>query len=298
MNEKNRLVRRLLASGFRVSMLAIATAAAAQEDPIEDRHHQIDEITVTATPLSRTVEQLAQPTTVMSGEDLALKQSTSIGETVSGEVGISSTYFGPVASRPVIRGQYGERILVLSNGLDALDASALSADHQVSLEGVLAERIEIVRGPATLLYGSGAAGGIVNIVDERIIDDSLSDTFSGAVAIGADAAVGKRSAAGRVAFGSETIGVHLDYFRRDTDDAEIPGFAESALLRSMEEVDREEEEPFGNADLSYTLEEHGLFLFLRGTNLSDEDARQHSSPLKDTVPLPGRSVHVGLRYDF
>jgi iron complex outermembrane receptor protein len=52
------------------------------------------------------------------------------------------------------------------------------------------------------------------------------------------------------------------------------------------------------ADLSWSLEQHGLFLFVRGTNLTDEDARQHSSPLKDTVPLPGRSVHLGVRYDF
>lgn len=135
MNEYYRRTRRLLAAGFRVSVLAIATTAAAQEEPVEDRHHQIDEITVTATPLSRTVQQLAQPTSVMRGEDLALKQSTSIGETVSGEVGISSTYFGPVASRPVIRGQYGERILVLSNGLDALDASALSEDRRSDQPG-------------------------------------------------------------------------------------------------------------------------------------------------------------------
>lgn len=249
MNNKRQFARRVVAPGLCFACLGAASVAHAQDETTEDRHHQIDEITVTATPLSRTVKQLAQPTAVMSGDDLALKQSTSIGETVSGEVGVSSTYFGPIASRPVIRGQYGERIRVLSNGLDALDASALSEDHQVSIEGILADRVEIVRGPATLLYGSGAAGGIVNVVDNRIINESLTEPFSGAVSIGADSAVGKRDAAGRVAFGSGTVGVHLDYFRRDTDDVEIPGFAESDLLRSLEEEGgeehEEEEEAFG-----------------------------------------------------
>ena len=211
---------------------------------------------MTATPLARTVQQLAQPTAVMSGEDLALKQSGSIGETVAGEMGVSSTYFGPVSSRPVIRGQYGERVRVLANGLDALDASALSEDHQVSVEGLLAERIEIVRGPATLLYGSGAAGGLVNVVDNRIREARLEEPFSGAIALQGDTAVGRRSAAGRVAFGTAQLALHLDYFRRETDDVEIPGFAESAILRAAEaheeEGEHEEEEAvrgvIGNTD--------------------------------------------------
>lgn len=225
-----------------------SATAAAQQTETQDSHHPIEEITVTATPLARTVEQLAQPTSVLSGDELALKQSTSIGETVSGELGVSSSYFGPVSSRPVIRGQYGERVRVLSNALDALDASALSEDHQVSLEGILAERIEIVRGPATLLYGSGAAGGLVNVVDKRIVESSLDEPFSGALSLGTGSATGEQSAAGQVAFGSDRFAVHLDYFRRDTDDVEIPGFAESALLRSLEEGDLDDEEAFGVID--------------------------------------------------
>jgi len=253
MNKNNLHVGRLVASAFCACGFAAPALAQEQQEAATDRHHQIDEITVTATPLSRTVKQLAQPTSVMSGDDLAMKQSTSIGETVSGELGLSSTYFGPVSSRPVIRGQYGERIRVLSNGLDALDASALSEDHQVSIEGILADRVEIVRGPATLMYGSGAAGGIVNVVDTRIISESLTEPFSGVVAIGADSAIGKRDAAGRVAFGSEKAGIHLDYFRRDTDNVEIPGFAESAILRALEEEEggeehEEEEEAFGTIE--------------------------------------------------
>lgn len=250
MHDTNRRAGRsvLRALGAAATVLAAGTAPA-QQTSAQDSHHAIEEIIVTATPLSRTVEQLAQPTSVLSGDDLTMKQSTSIGETVSGELGVSSTYFGPVSSRPVIRGQYGERVRVLSNALDALDASALSEDHQVSLEGILAERVEIVRGPATLLYGSGAAGGLVNVVDKRIIESPLAEPFSGAVSLGTGSATGEQSAAGRVAFGSDRLGVHLDYFRRETDDVEIPGFAESALLRSLEEEEgHEEEEAFGRIE--------------------------------------------------
>ena len=228
-----------------------AAVAGAQETDDRDLHHDIDEIIVSAAALERTVEQLAQPTDILAGDELAKRQSTSIGETVSGELGVSSSYFGPISSRPVIRGQFGERVRVLTNALDSLDASALSEDHAVSVDGILAERVEIVRGPATLLYGSGAAGGLVNVVDNRILERRLDVPFGGAVSLGSDSATGKRSGAGRVAFGTDNIAFHLDYSRLDTDNIEIPDFAESALLRALEEEEagggeeEEEEEAFG-----------------------------------------------------
>ena len=242
-----------VAMAIAIALLAAPTIASAQDD--EDGHHEMDHIIVTATPLSRTVEELAQPTSVLLGDELAKKQSTSIGETLSQEPGLSSSYFGPVSSRPVIRGQSGERVRVLINGLDSLDASALSEDHQVTVEGLLADRIEIIRGPATLLYGSGAAGGLVNVIDTRFVEQQLDDTFSGGIALGADTAVGNRDAAVRARFGSETIAVSADYFVRSTDNIEIPGFAESALLRALEEAEEgageeegEEEEAFGTVE--------------------------------------------------
>ena len=238
-------------------LLAAAGAslpAAAQESGA-DQHHNLDEILVVATPLPRTVEELAQPTAVLTGDELARKASTSLGETVSKELGVSSSYFGPVSSRPVIRGQYGERVKVLTNQLDILDASALSEDHQTAVEGILADHIEIIRGPATLLYGSGASGGIVNVVDRRIPEQPLEDGVVGGVALGADTAVEERAGAGYVQFGNERVSAHLDYFRRDTDNIEIPGFAESARLRAAEEAEEgeegeEEEEAFGTVENS------------------------------------------------
>lgn len=217
--------------------IAIPCATFAQAAPDEDEHHVVDEITVRASALERTVEQLAQPTSVLAGDTLAKKQAASIGETVSQELGVSSSYFGPVASRPVIRGQYGERVRVLSNALDSLDASALSEDHAVSVSSLLAESIEIVRGPATLLYGSGAAGGLVNVVDNRIARKPLEAPFSGGVLLGTDSAIGKESLGGRIAFGTELLAFNLDYSRQDTGNVQIPGFAESDVLHALEEAE-------------------------------------------------------------
>ena len=229
------------------------TQTLAADDPEADEHHILDEIIVAATPLERTVEQLAQPTSVLAGDALTKKQAASIGETLVDELGVSASYFGPVASRPVIRGQFGERVRVLSNGLDALDASALSEDHAVGLDSILADSVEIVRGPATLLYGSGAAGGIVNIVDSRIPSEPLEPGFSGALALNGDTAVGTRSGALKVDYNTGSLTWHLDAFRRDTDEIEIPGFAESKLLRALEEAEHEEEhgeeeEAFGKVE--------------------------------------------------
>ena len=223
--------------------VAAAAAPALADDNTTDEHHQLDEIIVTATPLRRTVEMLAQPTSVLSGDALTRKQAASIGETIANELGVSATYFGPVASRPVIRGQFGERIDVLSNGLSSLDASALSEDHAVALDNHLAERVEIVRGPATLLYGSGAAGGIVNVIDGRIHEQALDAPVSGTLSLGTDSAIGKTAGSFGIDAGTDNIIGHLDYSRVSTDNIEIPGFAESAALRAAEA-----EEPGGEAE--------------------------------------------------
>ena len=169
-----------------LGLLCHATIATAQHDGDEYDEHSIDEIVVKGVPLERTVKELAQPTAVIGGDELTKRQAASIGETLSHELGVSSSYFGPVSSRPVIRGQYGERVRVLSNALDSMDASALSEDHAVSVDSILAEHIEIIRGPATLLYGSGAAGGLVNVVDNRIAESRSDDKVGGRVVLGTD----------------------------------------------------------------------------------------------------------------
>jgi iron complex outermembrane receptor protein len=108
------------------------------------------------------------PTTSLSGENLRRRREPTLGDTLKGEAGVNSNSFGTGASRPVIRGLDGDRIRVLQNGLGALDASAQSADHAVPLDTLNTERIEVVRGPMSLLYGSSAVGGVVNVVNQRL----------------------------------------------------------------------------------------------------------------------------------
>jgi len=249
MHIENTAAKRTLAFALLTAGLGAQVGVASADDSHREfDEHALDEIVVEGIPLDRTIKELAQPTSVIGGDELAKRQAASLGETLAHELGVSSTYFGPVSSRPVIRGQYGERIRVLSNAADAMDASALSEDHAVSVDNMLAERIEIIRGPATLLYGSGAAGGLVNVVDNRILEDGVDSPFGGRVLLGTDSATGRQAAAGEIALGTENIAFHLDYFQRDTDDVEIPGFAESARLRALEEAEEggeEEDEAFG-----------------------------------------------------
>ncbi len=142
---------------------------------------RLEETIVVSTPLGRTLFEQVQPVSILKGDRLQLKLQPTLGETLAGTPGVSSTYFGPGSSRPIIRGLDGDRIRVLQNGVNTIDASATSADHAVSLDPVLARSIEVVRGPATLLYGSNAIGGVVNVIDKRIPDERIDHLIGGNV---------------------------------------------------------------------------------------------------------------------
>jgi iron complex outermembrane receptor protein len=208
--------------------LAFASVTPATTSAAESR---LEEITVTATPLRENPLEVAQPTSVLSGDDLRRRVAGSLGETLSSELGVSSTYFGPTASRPVIRGLGGYRVQTLQDGLASLDVSGLSQDHAVTLESVVSQQIEIIKGPAALLYGSGAAGGLVNIVSNRVPMEMPESVLSGAAEVRGDTAQNERTAALSLDGGLGIIALHGDYFDRQTDDVEIPGFAQSDALR-------------------------------------------------------------------
>ena len=132
---------------------------------------RLEEIQVKARPIGlQSLEHISQPVTVIRDEELKERQSSTIGETLENIPGVTTNRFSPLASRPVIRGLAGSRVQVLENGLGALDVSTLSVDHAVSIDPLRAEQIEIFRGPATLLYGSEASGGLVNVVTNRILE--------------------------------------------------------------------------------------------------------------------------------
>lgn len=213
-----------------------ATPSFAQSAPPAHDHAeepiQLENLVVTASPVARTQADLLSSTNVLAGSDLQEARQPTLGETLAALPGVSSTYFGPGSSRPVIRGLSANRVRVLANSTDTLDASNTSPDHAVSVEPFLVKRIEVVRGPAALLYGSSAVGGVVNVIDHRIesalpdrdisgvFDSSYTDNGQGYAVGGAlDIALGanRENNSGFV--------LHLDGFRREADDLEVPGFS-------------------------------------------------------------------------
>ena len=222
---------------------------------VDDHGHADDEIIVTGSPIGHPEHESIIAASVLTEAELASRGEASIGELLRQEPGISSTFFGPAASRPIIRGLGGDRISVLDAGIGSIDASSVSDDHAVAVEPATAERIEIVRGAATLYYGSSAAGGVVNVFDGRIPDaepeggiDGALRTSIGTVNDAVEAAGGFDVLLGRA--GDTSFVLHGEGYYRETDDYDIPGFAESERLRALEESEGveehdEEEEVFG-----------------------------------------------------
>lgn len=229
--------RRELAAALTLVLLATSAAPAlAQDDPRHEEPTDLDAVIVRATPLARTAEDLSRPVEVLSGARLDEAKASSLGETVSRLPGVQSSYFGPGVGRPIIRGLDGARVQVLSDGLAAGDVSTLSVDHAVSIEPFLAEQIEVLKGPATLLYGSGAIGGAVNVVDGRIPETATEQPLQGRAELRAGSVNDERTGMFRLdgTSASGNLVFHVDGLHRETGDYDIPGFAESARLRAEE----------------------------------------------------------------
>ena len=216
-----------------------ATPAPNEEEAVHER------IVVTSTPLGGDLFEQTQSVTVLTGEELELRLEPTIGETLNREPGISSTYFGPGASRPVIRGLGEDRIRVLQNGVTTIDVSNVSPDHAVSAEPLTIKTIDVVRGPATLLYGPNTVGGVVNLIDNRIPTEPLARPFMGKADARFSTAEEQRSGAALVEFQLGRVIVHLDGFARATEDVAIPGFARSERLRRLQPLPQGEREPRG-----------------------------------------------------
>jgi iron complex outermembrane receptor protein len=184
----------------------------------------LDEVVVTA-PLQEEKNADALPMTVLSEDKLRMKTGHSIGETLKDELGINNQSFGPGVGIPVIRGQAGPRVRILNNGIGSNDASAFSPDHAASVEPLLAERIEVLRGPATLMYGSGVIGGIVNVIDNRIPDKLPDKPIGGALEERFDSASDETGTALKIDGGRDHIAYHLDGFYRHRDNLSIGGSA-------------------------------------------------------------------------
>lgn len=166
----------LLAQAITYALVVVTVPVMADETVQTEK--EIERVEIRASGLKREVVEMAGPVTVLSGEELLRRTDVSIGETLKYEVGVHANYYGPVASRPVIRGLDGARVQVVHNGMGTGDVSREGPDHTITADAVTAQQIEVLRGPATLLYGSGAIGGVINVVDNRIPQQRLvqSDT--------------------------------------------------------------------------------------------------------------------------
>lgn len=303
----------------RWAMATIAVAAAtAHAEGLQD-------VEVTASPLGDTPLRASQPISVVRGAELDRRRGVSLGDTLERLPGVHSSGFGTAAGRPVIRGFAGPRVGIVENGLDTLDASSLSPDHAVVVDPLSPTQVEVLRGPATLLYGSGAIGGLVNAVSDRI-PTAAQPGLRGDALLGYDSAARERLGSVRLrgGFGGTPSGApagggSLNWtfggFVRDAGDYTIPGnatvgdptspsgrlpnsFAEgSGLSAGVSWVDR-----WGAAGLSYSgldstygiPAEEGVFIDMR--NRRTEGLVELASPFDGVESLRLRTAVVRYRH--
>lgn len=239
-------------------LLALPALAFAQAEPEAeaDKHEHEHEATrtletleVTASPLRNSIDDLARPVEVLTGEALDARKAGTLGETLERQAGVQSSYFGAGVGRPILRGQDGARVQVLSSGTSAMDVSTVSADHAVGIEPFLADQIEVLKGPATLLYGSGAIGGAVNVVDGRVPTAQVGRTVSGRAEIRHGSVDDQTTGMARVDADAGALTLHADLFRRDANDYRIPGYAFSPGLVAEELAEGEDPEHFARGRL-------------------------------------------------
>jgi iron complex outermembrane receptor protein len=208
--------------------LALAAAFSAASFSIHaqqsDSPQKLDAVVVTATPLARSADQLSSPATVITKRELEQLQGSSLGDTLGSQLGVTSSAFAPGAGRPIIRGQDGPRVQMLENGMGVNDVSRLSPDHRVATETANATQVEILRGPATLLYGSGAIGGLVNVVNDRI-PLKVPQSLRGEAGLRFSDNMRERGAHAALTGGADQLAWQLDALDTRSRDYEFPGFS-------------------------------------------------------------------------
>ena len=213
--------------------LVISTPSMAEESQIN-----LAPIAITGNPLGVESDALVVPVSVLNGRELSLRRESTLGETLNGMPGVTATQFGPNASRPVIRGLDAERVKIMQNGIGILDASSLSFDHAVGIDPLIIEQIDVVRGPAALLYGGSAVGGVVNAIDHRIPTEAVEGLIGRAEARfgGAER---QRNGAVVLDLGNGQLAVHVDAYKRKTDNLNIPSYAVSSRKNKADGTSRD-----------------------------------------------------------
>lgn len=203
--------------------LQLANANSTEPTPV----YELDEYVVSAGPVPQSISEFAAPVDLIDQATLQRNAAASLGESLSWQPGVSASSFASGASRPILRGFDGPRVRILDSGIEALDASATSPDHGVAVEPLLIERVEILRGPATLLYGSSAIGGAVNTIGREIPQAPVPNGSTGGIEARYDTASHGKSYLGYTQFGTEQWALSFTGLSRRSDDYDIPGHANS-----------------------------------------------------------------------
>ena len=246
-------------------------------------------VLITGNPLGR--ERLAAPASVLAGDELVLRRGSTLGDTLDGLSGVSASYFGPNANRPVIRGLDGDRVRMLNNEGASLDASSLSFDHAVPIDPLIVERVEVLRGPAALLYGGSAIGGAVQTLDNRIPRAPLKG-ISGAAELRLGGAAGERGGAVVLESGHAAMAVHVDVFGRDTADLRVPRYVPQTgaeVLPAGTTVRNSASHTFGGAVGGSLFFDQGFI----GMSLDSYDSR-YGVVAEPDVTISLKREHLGL----
>ncbi|MAB10410.1 TonB-dependent receptor [Hyphomonas sp.] len=231
-------------------------AGFAHADAPEDKDLRQQSVIVTAPGPDRLEGELIGNATAIGREGIVETLGPTLGDTLDRQPGVSTTFFGQGASRPVLRGLGAERVQVLTNGIGVIDVSAASPDHQAAADGIDAEKIEILRGPAALAYGGQAIGGVVNVID-GLLPETLPEKPVSVDLLGAYNSVSEGTElSGRFQGVQGPIVLTLTASQRDFNDYDIPGMAESARQHAAEEAEEgeahaEEEHADGTVENSF-----------------------------------------------
>lgn len=206
-----------------LALCACSAMLAQAQTSTDSGDRTLQSVTVTGNPLGS--DALSVPVERLQHEELLLRTQSTLGATLDGLSGVSNSWFGPNAGRPIIRGLDGDRVRILSNGAASQDLSALSEDHAVALDPLLVERIEVLRGPAVLQYGGSAVGGVVNVIDSRIHREALFDAaggISGRADLGLASGNGEQGGSVLLDAGTDRYTLHLDAMGRHSGEVDVP----------------------------------------------------------------------------
>jgi len=201
--------------------LALGAPFAAQAQSTDVATAPVSTVVVSASGLNVASDDMVTPVTSIGGAELVRTRQSTLGETLSSLPGITSSHFGAGASRPIIRGMDGPRVKILSDGSEIQDASTISPDHAVAFEPVLAERIEVLRGPSALAYGGGAVGGVVNILDRKVPTRMPEHGLEGSAEVRASSASREKTGAVELTAGAGNVAVHVEGVKRDAGDYRV-----------------------------------------------------------------------------